>query len=97
MAKVSAGAGNILHAGAVRLRVTGSGNLVLHLRSLQDVNNEQLASLVMEASTNVEPVQLANFTDQRIQLEGKTVDIDETFSISKIVIFAKITAASYPQ
>ena len=51
----------------------------------------------MAASTNIEPVSLANFTDQRAQIEFKTTEINETFSISRMVIFVRPTATGYPQ
>jgi hypothetical protein len=51
----------------------------------------------MQAATNKEPVVLSNFTDQRVQLELKTTELNEVFNISKIVIFAKPVATGYPQ
>lgn len=51
----------------------------------------------MSALTNREPTVLANFIDQRAQLEGKTTLINETFNISKITIFVKPVATGYPQ
>ena len=88
--------GEILHCVAVRMRVVGSGNLQLFLRSLDDVRNVQLVSHVMAATTNVEPTILANFTEQRMQLEVRTTEINETFTISRIVIFVKPIAEGYP-
>lgn len=97
MAKSSSFVGELIHFNATRLRVTGAGSLQLFLRSLDDVNNTQLASIVMSALTNREPTVLANFIDQRAQLEGKTTLINETFNISKITIFVKPVATGYPQ
>lgn len=88
--------GEILHAGAVRLRVTGSGTLDLHLHSLDNVVNSQLKSFTMSNTTSKEPIILANFKQQRIQLELTTTEIDEVFTISKIVIFVKPVAEGYP-
>lgn len=88
--------GEVLHAVGVRLRVTGAGDLQLFLRSLDNVRNTQLVSHPMAATTNVEPTILANFTEQRIQLELKTTEIDETFMISRIVVFVKQVAEGYP-
>lgn len=79
------------------MRITGEGNLNLFLRSLDDVNSVQLTSIPMLVSTNREPTVLANFIDQRGQLELRTMLIDEVFSISKIVIFVKPISTSYPQ
>lgn len=90
------GTGDIIHAVATRIRVVGSGNLQLYLRSLDNVRNVQLANITMASTTNKEPITLANFKEQRIQLELKTTLIDETFTISKIVIFVKPVAEGYP-
>lgn len=88
--------GKILHAVAVRMRVVGSGNLQIFLRSLDDVRNVQLTSHPMATTTNIEPTILANFQEQRIQLELKTTLINEIFTISRIVIFVKPVAEGYP-
>jgi hypothetical protein len=89
--------GEILHFNAVRMRVTGSGNLLTYLRSLDDVNNQQLPTIVMLPATNIEPTILALFIDQRGQYEVRTENIDEVFTISKITIFVKPIATGYPQ
>ena len=88
--------GEILHAVAIRLRVTGTGNLQSFLRSLDNVNNVQLANHPMTSTTNIEPTLLADFTEQRIQLELRTVLIEEGFTISRIVVFVKPVADGYP-
>jgi hypothetical protein len=80
------------------MRVLGSGNLQLLLHSLDDSSNSvTLTSIVLQATTNKEPTVLVNFIDQYGQLEIKTTEINETFEISKIVIFVKPTASGYPQ
>lgn len=97
MAKGQGFSGEILHFNAARLRVTGAGVLRMQLSSLDDVNQAAFADLTMAATTNREPTLLNNFQDQRGRLEGETTDIDEVFSISKIVIFIKPIASGYPQ
>jgi len=87
----------INHFGLVRLRVTGNGDLKMTLYSLDDVNSEELIDLTMSASTNLIPSRLANFVDQRAYLEIKTEFMDEVFTISKIAIFVKPKATSYPE
>jgi len=89
--------GEILHCGATRFRVTGSGNLQLFLRSLDNSHNLQLTSIPMQATTNKEPLVLSNFSDQRVQLELRTTEINEVFNVSKIVVFIKPVATGYPQ
>lgn len=97
MAKSSSNDGGILHFGAVRYRVTGSGNLKTFLRSLDNVKNKQLSNTVMAAINDIEPTRWANFTNQRAQIEFKTTEINEVFNISKIIVFVKPVATSYPQ
>lgn len=97
MAKQSQFTGELLHFNAIRIRVTGSGNLQLFFRSLDDVNNVQLTSIPMEIVTNKEPTVLANFIDQRAQIELRTTEIGEVFSVSKIIVFLKPVSTGYPQ
>lgn len=89
--------GELLHFNSVRMRVTGSGNLQTFLRSLDDVSNTQLPNIAMAASTNKEPTILANFTDQRAQVEVRVTEIDEHFTISYIHVFWKFRASEYPR
>lgn len=89
--------GGLLHFNAVRFRVVGSGNLDLELRSLDDVETQTLVPLAMATATNREPVQLANFKQQRAQLRFSVNAIDEYFTISKIVVFIRPFQTGYPQ
>lgn len=97
MAKRDIYTGELLHFNAVRMRVTGSGNLLLSLGSLDDVTIDTLPTLPLSATTDREPVSLANLINQRARLIGTTTVIDETFTISKIVIFIRPSATQYPQ
>lgn len=90
-------AGELLHFGAVRMRVTGTGNLRMTLNSLDDVNTSTLPVLPMSATTNREPTVLANYVDQLGSLEFETTEIDEVFAICKIVVFVRPVATGYPQ
>lgn len=96
MPKSSQFNGEILHFNAVRLRVTGSGNLQQTISSLGYVNEFEMPVLAMSSRTNRELVTLADYKDQMGSLILKTTEIDETFSISKIVIFVKPIASGYP-
>ncbi len=89
--------GEILHYTAVRFRINGSGNLEVFLRSLDDVNNVQLTDIPMATLTNREPTILANFIDQRGQIEVRTILINEVFTISRIILFVKPIASEYPR
>jgi len=97
MAKKRSSAGELLHFGFTRLRVTGSGTLRQTLYSLDDVRSSVLPTLTMSATTNREPLTLCNFIEQRAALEIKTTAIDETFRIDKIIIFVRVVATGYPQ
>lgn len=93
---IGGGSENILHFGAVRMRVTGSGNLVMVFRALDDQANSTLATLAMSSATDREPRVLANFVNQRALLELSTTAIDETFRINRIIVFAKPLWTEYP-
>lgn len=87
--------GELLHFHAIRFRVTGSGSLRSTLVSLSNVNSSILNNISMSI-TNREPLVLANFIEQRGYLRIQTTAIDEYFTISKIIIFMKPIAASFP-
>ena len=88
---------DIIHFGAVRLRVIGTGNLQLRLLSLNETNEKVLTPVVMSLTTDKYPNVLANFSKQRAQLEIKTTEIDEVFEIGEVIIYTKPIFASYPQ
>ncbi len=100
MAKSGSGGfnGELIHLGAVRFRVLGEGILQIDSHSLDESSNTSaLPNLGMLTATNREPVSLANFIDQRIQVEIGTEEIDEWFEISKIVMFIRQVGTGYPQ
>jgi len=96
VAKRGGGAESEHHVVAVRLRVLGSGNLKLALTDLSQIQTLNLVDLPMSVATRIEPTRLANFQSQRIRLEGQTTEINETFVISRVIIFAKAVAVEYP-
>ncbi len=85
------------HFGAIRLRVNGSANLQMTLYSLDEVESTVLIPLAIQAVTNIEPNRLSNFTQQRAKLQIKTTGLGEMFQISKILIFTKPVAKSFPE
>ena len=89
--------GHILHFNAVRLRVTGTGNLDMTLYSLDDVYNTNLAVLAMPVSSNKESRVLTNFIQNRIALYGSTDEINEYMKIERIYIYSKFFATEEPQ
>ena len=88
--------GEILHFGAVRYRLTGSGIFRSELRSLSEVITESLPNITMQSATAREPTILAKFNQQRAFLFAQTTDIDEILNVSKIVIYIKPTFTGYP-
>lgn len=96
MAKASSGGEFIYHVAGVRLRVQGSGNLRMFLRTLDNIRSFTVLPLVMAAATDKEPTRLGNLRSQRIQLELRVNEIDEHFKISKIIIFAKASGTDTP-
>ena len=89
--------GIVNHFGAIRLRVTGSANLLAKLYSLDEVEQTVLAPIPLINKTATLPNRLSNFTQQRAKLELRTTEINEVFQISKIVIFIKPVAKSFPE
>ncbi len=96
MAKKSSSEEVINHFGAVRLRVNGSASLRMILYSLDEIRSAVLVPLPMKVQTNVEPTRLSNLTEQRAKLQITTTGLGEYFIISKIIIFVKPVAKSYP-
>ena len=82
------------HCAALRLRVDGTGNLQLKLIGPNDVRQNVLVPLTMVTLDSQTRDKLANFRSESIQLEFKTTEIDEIFSISKITFFTKPVATS---
>src|SRR5438874_1158272 len=95
--KKSSGEEVINHFGAARLRVNGSASLLLKLFSLDETKSSTLLPLTLDTSTNVEPNRISNFTQQRAKLELRTTEINEFFEISKIIVFVRPVAKSYPE
>jgi len=89
--------GVVNHFNAVRLRVTGAGNLQMQLQSMDEVHTQTLANTVLSSTTNRQPTVLANFIDQRASVYIFTTAIDEVFEISRMMVFAAPYASSYPQ
>jgi len=86
----------VYHYAAVRLRVEGSGQLRMRLISLSDVKEAIMVPLPMQDPIDDLQTKLVNFKKEKARLEIKTTAIDEVFSISKILIFTKPVASSYP-
>lgn len=86
----------ILHFGAVRMRATGNGNLQSELQSLDETSTQALANYPLNATTDKELTVLADFVNQRASLHLFTTNINETFQISKIIVYIKPIYTSFP-
>ena len=95
-AKDGSGGENIVHFNGVRMRVVGSGNLLMSLYSLDDVRSFTLVPFTLASTTRFEPFRLANFMEQRASLEIKTTAINEWFRINRVLVYAKPTFVDYP-
>jgi hypothetical protein len=86
---LGSGEQDILHFGAVKFRVNGTGSLQLRFLSLDSVDTLTLVPLTMSLLPARQPTRLCNFISQRGMLEGKTTVINEVFRINKIILFSK--------
>jgi len=87
---------NITHFTAVRMRVLGTGSLVMRMLSLSNTITLDLTALTMATTTNKESQRLMNFMESRASLEIKTTVIDSIFRINRIILFAKEVFSEYP-
>ena len=88
---------SIAHCAAIRANITGSGNLKFTLIGYNDIHSQLLNDKALETATNKQLTALANFKDQRMQIEFRTTEADEYFTIDKIIPFVKVVACGYPQ
>lgn len=86
----------ISHFNAVRMRIVGTGFLKLTFFSLQNVRQQSLADLNLLEVTNISPIRLANFIEQRASLQIETHSINEYFKINRIIIYSRDFASEYP-
>jgi len=89
--------GELIHFGAVRYRTTGSGQLLTTILSLDSQISSFLPNIALAPKNAIEPTILANFIQQRGKLRIGTVNKDEYFSISRIIVYVKPVASGYPQ
>lgn len=87
---------NISHFTGIRMRVLGSGQLDMTLYSLSEVESQELVPFTMANPNSREPFRLCNFNQQRCTLRIGTDAIDEQFTITRVIIFAKQIWTSFP-
>lgn len=79
------------------MRVSGSASLKMTLFSLDETVSDVLLPIPLQSTTDVEPNRLANLTTQRAKLRIQISNIDETFKISKLILFVRPVAKSWPE
>lgn len=87
---------NISHFAAIRIRLTGKGELKMRVFSLDDERLKILVPFQMNFSNRIIPTRLVNFVETRAAFELMTTNIDEKFRINRIVIFVKELYTSHP-
>lgn len=87
---------NILHFGAVRLRVQGTDNLQLNLYSLDNAAVTNLKAMPISPLPGIEPTRRCNFKAQRARFKISVSNINEYFIINRVVVFVKPVASAYP-
>lgn len=97
MVKNISSTGEILHFTGARFRMTGVGNLITTYQGLDNLERFWPDPMQIPLFASREPVRLADFTNQRAQFIFRTSEINESFNISKIVIFVRPVASEYPQ
>jgi hypothetical protein len=78
-----------IHFTGTRIRVVGSGSLLLSLISPDSVNTQVLVPFTLAATNRLSPFRLANFIEQRAHLQISTNAIDEIFRVNRITLYAK--------
>lgn len=87
---------NVSHFAAIRIRVGGFGSLRMKVSSLDDVRSKDLVPFQLTTASRVIPTRIVNFMEQRASFELKTIGMDETFRINRIVVYMKEVFTSYP-
>lgn len=87
---------NIDHFTAIRMRVTGQGNLDMSINSMDDIRTQPLVPFAMATTTNIQPTRLCNFNEQRAYFHLSTNVMNDYFRINRIIVFVKEFATSYP-
>jgi hypothetical protein len=88
--------GDIVHSVGARFRVRGAGYLRSRMWNMDNERYEELDNISMSNPSSREKTVLANFQDQGLQIQFRTIHIDEVFTVSKITCFVKPVAESYP-
>lgn len=96
MAKSGGIVGNIVHSVGARYRTRGLGFLRTRMWNMDNVRYQDLDNINLSTASTREKTIIANFQDQGIQIQFRTIHIGERFNITKIICFVKPVAESYP-
>jgi hypothetical protein len=86
-----------IHVHSYRIRVLGSGNLHATLYTLNSVRSQPLTDIVLTPTSAREQTVLSNFISQRVMLRLQTNVIDNTFDITRVILFLKTLWTQKPQ
>jgi hypothetical protein len=87
---------SVSHFGAIRVRVYGTGQLLMSAFSNDDVKYKTMVPFKMAKLNRITPTRIVNFVEQRASFELKVTNPNEFFRIQRIIIFSKVSATSYP-
>ena len=87
---------NIQHFAAIRVRVIGRGNLQIMVNSVDQVRYKALVPIAILAKGRPSQTRLVNFVEQRASFEIKTIESDNYINVSRITVYVKESATSYP-
>lgn len=88
----------ISHCASVRLRINGAGNIKTSLFDLGNNNFRSLTSKAMNDNVTGRTITVgSNFKSEAIMVEIRTTEIDEVFTVNRIISYLKPTATSYPK
>lgn len=88
--------GDIVHSVGARYRIRGAGILRSRMWNLDQERYQNLENINMDTPSSREKTIIANFQDQGVMIQFRTVSIDEVLNINKIICFVKPVAESYP-
>lgn len=87
---------SILHFGAIRLRVTGTGIVTSTLFNLDMTKSFTPNSFDLDNIDGSEPLVLANLNTQRAILRLETNHINAYFEVSRIILYQRPIWEDYP-
>lgn len=87
---------NILHFGAIRLRVVGVGTLRPSFRGFHDTITDTLVPLTLSTTNARKMDRLSNYQGQSGKLKLETTALNEYMRVNDITIYVKELWSQYP-